>query len=663
MSCTPTIHRTRNRDSLAEKPVQCRRSYVYSTSSFVTGSKALKERTEDHENFLKSAADTNFKYCHEKKNELPEICELQPLVISRDFDGIQTLQKHTLHYFYKLFGSPEIQYCSSTFIRNIMRAMKIPINSYRSVRTTICQIAYCSHVSVPYCPVICRSTQGKKRIIADGSLDGKKILSLALANVKVTPMTKILNEYRRLRLLPPISRSTVQSYLQKTDLAEQYKIEEVKMGNIDPLSKWSIARLNFFCQLKSQFELGDVLGAFPELDLKEFSEDDILPLYLQGIVFWDCKHKKCIFGSIGKMRIRLRVNEFGVPTKKEDGGVFAKKLDRPVPKFSQEARFLLGAAVGTDLNGEYYGMKPAVLDYSMKEICTEKKIRQQIAVELHNKKQIGNIPTKARQKQSVWFGGYKKRYPEDWYVRVRAVVEKNYLPINAYIDHIWAESKAVYFGTIYEKCFSIYHDHLTLFWAKETVDYMKKIGMWRHVIKIHASASTTVSSYYIESVPGNSPENARALDSYGIADLEAAIPNMVALTSRLENDDPLKFSVGTPKLTASTLKRCWEVSPTSERVVQDIMDWRRVIDLGIGYNGCIIPGEGFRRGHRSPRSDKKGLCESKYRNRQRVETLEGMTVHPDALDEYKKWITDEETFGQIKSFIDIEDQEILGNYF
>ena len=131
---------------------------------------------------------------------------------------------------------------------------------------------------------------------------------------------------------------------------------------------------------------------------------------------------------------------------------------------------------------------------------------------------------------------------------------------------------------------------------------------------------------------------ARALDSFGFADLELCIAFHVALTAKLRNNDPNKFQLGTPASVWRAMERCWEVEPTSMRIVQDISDFQRILEKIVEARGCVVHGEAFRSGHRSIRSDGDGLCSSIVKSYQRKETLSGRPVHNDAMSEFNRLV-------------------------
>ncbi len=76
--------------------------------------------------------------------------------------------------------------------------------------------------------------------------------------------------------------------------------------------------------------------------------------------------------------------------------------------------------------------------------------------------------------------------------------------------------------------------------------------------------------------------------------------------------------------------RCWNVEPTSERIVQDILDWPRVLQKIVEAKGCVVHGEAIRSGHRALRADEKGTLTSRLRTRQRKDTMICRPIHPDA---------------------------------
>jgi hypothetical protein len=72
------------------------------------------------------------------------------------------------------------------------------------------------------------------------------------------------------------------------------------------------------------------------------------------------------------------------------------------------------------------------------------------------------------------------------------------------------------------------------------------------------------------------------------------------------------------------------MEPTSERIVQDILDLPGALGKIVKANGCVVHGEALRNGHRARRLDGKGILKTPLRASNRKETLVGHPVHPDA---------------------------------
>jgi hypothetical protein len=56
--------------------------------------------------------------------------------------------------------------------------------------------------------------------------------------------------------------------------------------------------------------------------------------------------------------------------------------------------------------------------------------------------------------------------------------------------------------------------------------------------------------------------------------------------------------MGTPKEVASSLIRAWEIEPTSERIIEDIRAFPRVLQVIIDRDGVVVPDLFLRSGRR-----------------------------------------------------------------
>ena len=196
-------------------------------------------------------------------------------------------------------------------------------------------------------------------------------------------------------------------------------------------------------------------------------------------------------------------------------------------------------------------------------------------------------------------------------------------------------SAEAYRWTQRENDFMIYHDALKEFWEKGAREYIATRGFAYRVLRIQAPFFKDVVKRYQDGVVGDSPEMARGLDSYGFQDLELSMQFHVALTSEYSDNDPRKFKLGTPTDVWDTMMRCWQTEPTSDRVIADIEDWPRVLQVFVDAEGCVVHGEAVRSGHRYQRLDGKGAIKSKLENRGRGSTLHGRPVHPDAMEAFR----------------------------
>jgi hypothetical protein len=135
------------------------------------------------------------------------------------------------------------------------------------------------------------------------------------------------------------------------------------------------------------------------------------------------------------------------------------------------------------------------------------------------------------------------------------------------MDHIIAEGNRVYKGTKREDTWLIFHDHLKIWWEKESQEYLKSLPCpiegspsrtwWDRQIKICGDENNAkVSKRYRNCLPGDSPE-LMPLDCHLFADLKEGAGKNVALTFHInENDEnaALKYSFATPKKVYSALQ-------------------------------------------------------------------------------------------------------------
>jgi hypothetical protein len=70
------------------------------------------------------------------------------------------------------------------------------------------------------------------------------------------------------------------------------------------------------------------------------------------------------------------------------------------------------------------------------------------------------------------------------------------------------------------------------------------------------------------------------------------------------------------------------MEPTTARIVEDVSDFARVLQIIVDKVGCVVPDEALRHGRRERRADSKaqerlGNCTTKLRSKQRKSTMVG----------------------------------------
>jgi hypothetical protein len=190
-----------------------------------------------------------------------------------------------------------------------------------------------------------------------------------------------------------------------------------------------------------------------------------------------------------------------------------------------------------------------------------------------------------------------------------------------------------------------YHDALSLMTARESIAWMKEQGYHdRWLLPLcDANEGTTFAGRPI----GNSPEM-MPLDSSLNKDVDDGVHRHISFTNHLDEDDPRKFSMATPKKGRHAYLRVWNSppvpsavtgiireggDPSSRRIVQDTNKFLVAIKVIREHKGVVVPGLGERKGHRGDEARenaKKGGIRIKetreVMDRRRAERW----IHPDA---------------------------------
>jgi hypothetical protein len=126
------------------------------------------------------------------------------------------------------------------------------------------------------------------------------------------------------------------------------------------------------------------------------------------------------------------------------------------------------------------------------------------------------------------------------------------------MDHVISEGSRIWAGTERENTWMIYHDHLTIWWEKDSQAYLKTLPCpipgnpnrtwYDRQIKICGENNDKVAKRYKGCLPGDSPE-LMPLDCHLFSDMQEGAAKNVALTYHLKEGDedfPCKYSFATP---------------------------------------------------------------------------------------------------------------------
>jgi hypothetical protein len=145
---------------------------------------------------------------------------------------------------------------------------------------------------------------------------------------------------------------------------------------------------------------------------------------------------------------------------------------------------------------------------------------------------------------------------------------------------------------------------------------------------------------------GDSPE-LMPLDRHLFNDVKYGCKLNVGATRWLPNEDARKFLFNTPSNAWKSICRTWEISPTSDRIIEDVDEFFTSVDEIVSSRGTFVD-KNYHRGRRAdlfktavPSASAKGECPAAVKKRQRCRTkeatMEEVCLHPDAL-----WCLDKE---------------------
>jgi hypothetical protein len=367
-------------------------------------------------------------------------------------------------------------------------------------------------------------------------------------------------------------RSTVLRFVKASEVIRRHPRPALKSSKSDPHSEWATTRFHEVRQLKSQLHSSGVRPVGP------VSEGS--PIHIDGLIFLDEHHENTVIGPVSKMETLLCTNELGELATEEEGGHFSESNPRRTTKFTTSVGACFGVAIRrNDSTGELEGVKIRPFFYRNRTVVGMTTFEEHLQAETARV-----LPLRGVWKEVGY--GYCQRYGDVWESEVKKVVDKSYCSVQDIMDHVILECDAIYRGTVFEGKYHMFHDALPQWWELLSQRYLTERGFEFRQVRIIGLENRN-SRYHLKLV-GNSPELCRGLDSHGFADLKQSVRLHCALSSVYRLDDARRFDLSTINGVQRAMERCWELVPTSERIVEDIMALPRVLDKIIESEGCLV---------------------------------------------------------------------------
>jgi hypothetical protein len=177
---------------------------------------------------------------------------------------------------------------------------------------------------------------------------------------------------------------------------------------------------------------------------------------------------------------------------------------------------------------------------------------------------------------------YESLYGDEWENHLPPEV-KDKVSINRMIDHMYRVGKQHFKGTKWEdkgedvwvinsegevvqiseedveetQYWKLNHDALSLSSSEAAKLYMRKIGLWKHLIRPSSLLAQAMGMNLKNSfVPGDHPNN-NILDNRLFSDFQVSLGLHHSVTRTCVADDPRKFCMSTPKRIDSAVERIW----------------------------------------------------------------------------------------------------------
>lgn len=429
-----------------------------------------------------------------------------------------------------------------------------------------------------------------------------------------------------------IARKTSIDALEACTDIQMCEIQRRKTGSKDKNSGWAKTRKRFCEQLRDMLDCGQHIDQ-GVMTFEECHHSQITPWWVDGCLWVDQKHDNCVIGgsghsgTSGNVQWRMAIDpQTGSLLPVSKGGKVPQKRERVQPKCDAQSKATFGAACPIDNDGveEPQMMRPWN--------CTGKKLVSVKGADAICKRISERCSDWGDVDKKGWEPHQGKRHPfllrhgeENFRAEVRKVPAwKPHAPVTDMADHVVAEGERMFNNTRHKDNWLCCHDHLKIFWERQTVDCLKSLKCpigWNpertwcdRFIHLHGHCNIGLPTTFMNTLPGDLPEMV-PLDCHLFADLIEANSYNTAFSHLLPEGHPAKCSSSTPnRMRNSLLKTIAAGVPTPARIKEDICriantTIQRIIDA----DGCCVEhaGKKGRKGNRgdAQRDEKTKLAE------------------------------------------------------
>ena len=212
---------------------------------------------------------------------------------------------------------------------------------------------------------------------------------------------------------------------------------------------------------------------------------------------------------------------------------------------------------------------------------------------------------------------YRNKYGPTWEEELRKTMRsRKVVWVNDEIIHLVAEGNRIYKGTDQANSWVVYHDALSQWWDPMAQELMERLGMKdRQIMAKGPNTARKVECYeynpdktlkkhwswtniYWNRLMGDSPE-LMPLDRHLFEDLKYGCRMNVGATRWMGNKDPGKFLFNTPGNAWKSLVKAWWHSPTSDRIVEDCMEFFTSVDEIVKSDGAFMD-KNYHKGRPTP---------------------------------------------------------------